>query len=104
MTVSDQPYAAPPGSAVVSPEEMYRQIRETHDAVTRIELGLQGMPTAIADHEARLRVLDGIPREIVDHEARLRVLERWQWRAGGIAAALGALVGGAAGLLSGRVG
>jgi hypothetical protein len=84
-----QPYfhPLPPGSAVVSPEQMYAEIRATHDTVTRIELGLQS-----------------IPAEMKDHETRLRALERWTWRATGIATAVAAIVGAAAGLLSGRVG
>jgi hypothetical protein len=86
MTAPEMPFQLPPGSAVVSPEEMYREIRATHDTVTRIELSLQL-----------------VPAELKDHEARLRTLERWTWRATGIATVLAGAVGTAAGLLSGRV-
>lgn len=77
----------PPGSAVVSPEEMYREIRATHDTVTRIELSLQLVPT-----------------ELKDHEARIRGLERWTWRATGIATTVAAIVGASAGIIARQVG
>lgn len=37
-----------------------------------------------------------------DHETRIRVIEQWQWKATGIAAAIGTFCGSAVGLFVGR--
>lgn len=45
----------------------------------------------VTDHEARLRQMgDRIPAQL---DSRLTTVERWQWRAAGFAAALGAVAG-----------
>jgi Na+/phosphate symporter len=47
--------------------------------------------TQLADHEVRLRTVERqIPEQLV---ARLASIERWQWRAGGVVAALAAVSG-----------
>jgi hypothetical protein len=58
----------PPGSAVVTPSEMYAEIKATHDAVTLMRSEL---------------------RLITDHETRIRSLERRMWIAAGAATILG---------------
>ena len=42
--------------------------------------------------------------DVADHEARIRSLEKWVWRAGGIAAAIGAAGGTLLSEMIGRAG
>lgn len=70
----------PDGSVIITPTEVYVEVRATGDAVRELALKL-----------------DTIPAELVDHEARLRVLERGRWPLPALAAiiSIAALVLGA---------
>lgn len=89
----------PPGSAVITPAEMYREMQATHLAVTDMRGELREVMKVIPDHEERLRVLEQretggeVVEEVQDHEARLRSLERARWLIAGFAAGGGGLVG-----------
>lgn len=72
----------PDGSVIITPTEMYAEMRATHTAV-------QGIASK----------LDGIPDKLSDHEARLRAVERAVWRAAGAATVLGAGAGYVASLV-----
>jgi hypothetical protein len=71
----------PDGSVVITPTEVYAEVRATHDEVKSVSSKLDALP--VADHA---RVLD-------DHESRIRTLERARWPLPSIAAvtAVGAL-------------
>lgn len=66
----------PPGSVIVSPRDMYDEIRGLRDDVGRL--------TSVVDP-----ALTDIKAKQTDHEGRLRSLERKVWVAAGIAAAAG---------------
>lgn len=68
----------PPGSVVITPTELFLELRATHQAVTEMRGELKDMA-----------------RTMPDHESRLRALERKVWVASGVAA------GTAAGLVEG---
>jgi hypothetical protein len=88
----------PPGSAVITPAEVYREVQAIHQGVTEMRGELREVMRVIPDHEERLRALeqrddgDDIARDVQDHETRLRSMERRIWLAAGVAA------GAAAGL------
>lgn len=62
----------PAGSAVITPDQMYAEIKATHDAVSAMRQEL---------------------RQVTDHETRIRGLERRMWLAAGAAAVLGGGLG-----------
>ncbi|MFJ3826250.1 hypothetical protein [Streptomyces nodosus] len=64
----------PDGSVVITPTEVYAEVRATHDEVKSVSAKLDGLP--VADHGRMLR----------DHETRIRVLERARWPLPSIAA------------------
>lgn len=66
--------APPEGPAIIT-------IREVYDLVLEVR------------SEVALLKSTEIKADVADHETRLRALERWIWRAGGIAAAIGAVGG-----------
>ncbi|AEW93893.1 MULTISPECIES: hypothetical protein [Streptomycetaceae] len=55
----------PDGSVIVTPTEVYAEVRATHDEVKAVSAKLDALP----QHAA----------QIADHETRLRVLERARW-------------------------
>ncbi|MFK0179996.1 hypothetical protein ACIQVR_28945 [Streptomyces xanthochromogenes] len=57
----------PEGSVVVTPTEVYAEVRATHDEVKSVSLKLDALP--IGDHA----------RTLEDHETRIRNLERARW-------------------------
>jgi hypothetical protein len=75
----------PPGSVVITPTELYKEMQLTHQAVTEMRGDLK-------------KVTEVMP----DHETRIRALERRIWLAAGVAAgaaagitkALSAVLGG----------
>jgi len=75
--------------------------REVAQVLTRVEVidaRDSGHAAQLADHEARIRAVEHqLPLQLA---GRLVNVERWQWRAGGIVAALAA----AAGLLGSLLG
>jgi hypothetical protein len=72
----------PDGSVVITPTEVYAEVRATGDAVRQLAAKL-----------------DGVPQQLSDHEMRLRALERLVWRAAGAGCVLGAGAGYAASTL-----
>lgn len=76
----------PAGSVVITPVQMYEEMRKTHEAVERIEAKL-----------------DPAMARMDDHEQRLRLLERFQWKATGIALSVGALAGIASGYVTSQI-
>lgn len=89
----------PPGSAIVTPAEMYREMQAIHQGVVEIRGQLREVARVIPDHEERLRALEKredsteVLGDVQDHEARLRSLERARWLIAGFAAGGGGLVG-----------
>ena len=59
-------------------------IREVYDLVLEVR------------QEVALLKTTELTKDVDDHEARIRSLEKWVWRAGGIAAAIGAAGGAVA--------
>lgn len=96
-------YVIPPGSAVVTPNQMLDTLhaltREVHALRAPIERIERLADTTIPDHEARLRALeqraDGgeVATDVQDHENRIRGLERARWLIAGFAAGGGGAVG-----------
>lgn len=63
----------PDGSVIITPTEMYRELRATHDEVKAIGPVLTALVEKVDD-------------KIGDHEDRIRALERGRWYyAGGVA-------------------
>lgn len=85
----------PPGSAIVTPNEMLREIQATHQEVRDLRGLVESVVKPVADHEGRIRELEQQPDntevvgEVQDHETRLRALEQWRWSVAGLAAVLG---------------
>lgn len=67
----------PDGSVVITPTQMYAEVREIHEMVRAVSSKIDAMP--VADHA---RTLD-------DHEARIRTLERARWPLPSLAAVTG---------------
>lgn len=87
--MSDQGFPSaqiPAGSVVITPVQMYDEMRKTHEAVERIEAKL-----------------DPVGATIADHENRLRVLEKFQWKAVGIATTIATLVGVSSGYVVSQI-
>lgn len=79
----------PDGSVIITPNEMFRELRDTHDEVKA--LGSQiGALTQNVSHR-----VDELERAVARNQGRLEALERWRWMLAGAATAAGA-VGAAA--------
>jgi hypothetical protein len=78
----------PQGSVVITPADMYAEIRATYDEVKRLGTVL----------EPSLRDLSG---RVEDHETRIRGLERRLWTALGAGVVLAGPLGAVAGVLIG---
>lgn len=48
----------PPGSVVVTPKDMYDEIKAMHVSLNDLISKHENVPTKLADHEARIRVLE----------------------------------------------
>jgi len=77
--------APPEGPAVIT-------LREVYDLVLEVRSEVALLKTTELKHD------------VEDHETRLRTVERWQWRAAGIAAAIGAAGGAVVTEMIGKVG
>lgn len=75
--------AIPDGSVVITPTEMYREIRDTRDAVNRL--------VNVVDP-----ALTNIRHDVADHEIRIRAVEKRVW----VACGIGAVIGGAVGVIA----
>lgn len=78
--------AIPEGSVVITPTEMYRELRDTHDEVKALSASVNDFSESLKNVVGGLRATDD------DHEVRLRALEKLVWRTSGAAAVLGAAV------------
>jgi hypothetical protein len=89
----------PPGSAVITPNEMLNEIRQIHTEIRDLRVPIQKLADVVPDHEARIRKLeeraDGgeVLTDVQDHETRIRGLERARWLIAGFAAGGGGTVG-----------
>lgn len=82
----------PPGSVVITPAELYAEVKATHNSVTEMRGEVRKLTEVIPDHENRLRALEQ-REENADIEERLRSLERARWLVAGFAAGGGGLIG-----------
>ncbi|GAA4663312.1 hypothetical protein [Streptomyces youssoufiensis] len=73
----------PDGSVIITPTEVYAEVRATHDEVKAVSAKLDALPE--------------LAGKLADHEDRLRVLERARWPLPSLAAVTG-LAGLAVGL------
>lgn len=76
----------PEGSIVITPVEVYNEVKSLTDEVRKLVAAQAADPT---------------PSAVADHEQRIRRLERALWIGVGIAAAAGSAVGSAASSLLG---
>ncbi|MDT3395424.1 hypothetical protein RKE29_01955 [Streptomyces sp. B1866] len=67
----------PDGSVIITPTEVYAEVRAIHDEVKSVSAKLDALP--LGDHAAQLG----------DHEVRLRALERARWPLPSLAALTG---------------
>lgn len=89
----------PPGSAVITPNEMLNEIRQIHSEIRDLRAPIEKLADVVPDHEHRIRKLeeraDGgeVATDVQDHETRIRGLERARWLVAGFAAGGGGAVG-----------
>lgn len=86
----------PPGQitaadVLVETSAIRRDVAQVLTRVEVIDARDSSHAAQLADHEARIRTVE---HELPAHlSARLAGVERWQWRAGGVIAALAAIAG-----------
>ncbi|MFD9706217.1 hypothetical protein [Lentzea sp. NPDC059081] len=89
----------PPGSVVITPAELYAEVKATHLSVTEMRGDVRELTKIIPDHEERLRALEQredsaeLATDVQDHETRLRSVERARWLIAGFAAGGGGVIG-----------
>ncbi len=69
-------------AVVVTPEEMYRLLTRIDTTVTRISQAVESLDDRVADHEARLRVIEqreDLSRRVGDIETRLHSVQSRIW-------------------------
>ena len=69
-------------AVVVTPEEMYRLLSRIDTTVTRISHAVDSLDDRVADHEARLRVIEqreDLSRRVGDMESQLRAIQQRVW-------------------------
>ena len=69
-------------AVVVTPEEMYRLLTRIDSTVTRISQAVDSLDDRVADHEARLRVIEqreDLSRRVADIETRLHAVQSRIW-------------------------
>lgn len=67
---------------VVTPEEMYRVLTRIDATVTRINAAVDSLDDRVADHEARLRVIEkreDMGRRVGDIESKLQATQARVW-------------------------
>lgn len=52
------PPSIPDGSVIITPNQVYDEVRATREAVGELTRKLDGIPGQVADHEKRLRALE----------------------------------------------
>lgn len=105
----------PIGAVVITPEQMYADMRETHDLVAKtdgkidlLHAKFDAALTTLTDHESRIRgteaAVQPVPShsaQLEDQEGRIRALEKRVWKAAGAAAVLAGGMGAVAGVIWG---
>lgn len=87
MTPPNAQVIVPDGSAVITPNDMFNEVRATHDEVKTLTTKVDTLSTNVGNR------LESLEREAADHETRLRELERKLYRWAGGAAVVGAALG-----------
>ena len=67
---------------VVTPEQMYAVLNRIDATVTRISQAVDSLDDRVADHEARLRVIEqreDLSRRVADIETRLHAVQSRIW-------------------------
>lgn len=67
---------------VVTPEQMYAVLNRIDATVTRISQAVDSLDDRVADHEARLRVIEqreDLSRRVADMESQLRAIQQRVW-------------------------
>ena len=77
----------PDGSVVVTPTDMYREIRDMHDELRALNSSINP-------------ALQEIRGDVEDHETRIRTLEKFSWKQIGASSVLATVVSGAVAYLS----
>jgi hypothetical protein len=65
----------PTVAAVITVNDMYHELQGVRADVQQLAGKFDDMPRQIADHEARLRLVDGLPADVVELKARLTAVE-----------------------------
>lgn len=73
----------PPGSVIITPGQMYAEIRDMAVKVDKLTAIIDPALTTIREDVAE------VVADVADHESRIRAVERRLWVAAGIAAAAG---------------
>lgn len=71
-----------PEGVHVSTEEMFQLLRRIDATVTRISTAVDSLDDRVADHEARLRVIEqreDLSRRVADIETRLHAVQSRIW-------------------------
>lgn len=91
----------PDGSVVITPTEVYKEVRDTHQAVQQMVGKVDTFISTQSDHEDRLRKVDGLPDDFTelkktvneDHAPRIGKLETRIAMYSGAAGVLGTAAG-----------
>lgn len=83
----DQPI--PDGSVIITPNEMFRELRDTHDEVKALGPRIDALTQNVTQR------VDEVERQVSRNAGRLDALEKWRWTLMGAAGVVGA-VGGVA--------
>lgn len=70
------------GAVTVTPEQMYALLSRIDTTVTRISQAVESLDDRVADHEARLRVIEqreDLSRRVADIETRLHAVQARLW-------------------------
>lgn len=73
MTSAAQP--APQPAAVITVNDMYHELQGVRSDLQTLAGKFDDVPRQIADHEARLRLVDGVPADVIDLKARVKAVE-----------------------------
>ena len=76
--------AMPPGSVIITPAQMYSEIRTMSEKVDHLAAVIDPALSTIREDLGEVRVVQA------DHESRLRAIDRRLWLAAVVAAASGA--------------
>lgn len=82
--------AIPEGSVIITPNDMFSELRATHDEVKSVSQQMASLTDTVGNKIANLE------RSASDHEKRLRDVEKRIYRYAGAAAVIGVVGGFAA--------